>query len=49
VTHSIQTGEYLTQLAKRYNTTVEAILLANKDFNPKKINPGQELVIPVLP
>jgi tetratricopeptide (TPR) repeat protein len=49
VTHSIQSGEYLTQLAKRYNTTVEAILLANQDLNLKKINPGQELVIPVLP
>jgi tetratricopeptide (TPR) repeat protein len=49
VTHSIQTGEYLTQLAKRYNTTVEAILLANQDLNLKKFNPGQELVIPVLP
>jgi tetratricopeptide (TPR) repeat protein len=49
VTHSFQTGEYLTQLAKRYNTTVEAILLANKDLNLKKINPGQELIIPVLP
>jgi tetratricopeptide (TPR) repeat protein len=49
VTHSIQSGEYLTQLAKRYNTTVEAILLANKDLNLKKINPGQELIIPVLP
>ncbi len=49
VTYSIQSGEYLTQLAKRYNTTVEAILLANKDLNLKKINPGQELVIPVLP
>jgi tetratricopeptide (TPR) repeat protein len=49
VTHSLQSGEYLTQLAKRYNTTVEAILLANQDLNLKKINPGQELVIPVLP
>ena len=49
VNYSIQSGEYLTQLAKRYNTTVEAILLANQDLNLKKINPGQELVIPVLP
>jgi tetratricopeptide (TPR) repeat protein len=49
VTQSLQSGEYLTQLAKRYNTTVEAILLANQDLNLKKINPGQELVIPVLP
>ncbi len=48
VTHVVQSGDYLTSLASRYHTTVDAIAQANDlDFS-KKITIGQELVIPVL-
>jgi tetratricopeptide (TPR) repeat protein len=47
--HVVQEGEYLTLLAGRYGSTVQAIAVANgiEDFN--LIFPGQELLIPVLP
>jgi nucleoid-associated protein YgaU len=47
VAYVVQSGEYLTQLANRYNTTVGAILEANPNINPKNITPGDTLVIPV--
>jgi tetratricopeptide (TPR) repeat protein len=43
----VQSGEYLTQLANRYNTTVGAILEANPNINPKNVTAGDTLVIPV--
>jgi tetratricopeptide (TPR) repeat protein len=47
VTYVVQSGDYLTSLASRYHTTVDAIAQANDlDFS-KKITIGQELVIPV--
>ncbi len=49
VTHVVQEGEYLTQLANRYNTTVEAILSSNGSSSAKTIIIGQELNIPVEP
>jgi tetratricopeptide (TPR) repeat protein len=49
VTHIVQDGEYLTQLANRYNTTVEAILSSNGSTSAKVILVGQELQIPVEP
>jgi tetratricopeptide (TPR) repeat protein len=49
VTHIVQEGEYLTQLANRYNTTVEAILSSSGYTSAKVIIVGQELKIPVEP
>lgn len=49
VTHTLGSGDYLTQLANEYHTTVQAILAANKVVDPKKLTPGQTLKIPVLP
>ncbi len=47
VAYVVQSGEYLTQLANRYNTTVGAILEANPNINPKNVTAGDTLVIPV--
>ena len=49
VTHIVQEGEYLTQLANRYNTTVEAILANSGSSSAKAVLIGQELNIPVEP
>ncbi len=48
VTYVVQSGDYLTSLASRYHTTVDAIANANGLDFTKKITIGQELVIPVL-
>ena len=45
-TYVIQSGEYLTMLANRYNTTIDAIIEANNLSNPKQIEAGQEIIIP---
>ena len=44
--HVVESGEYLTQLANRYQTTTEAILKVNNLGNPKQVKIGQELIIP---
>ena len=49
VKHKVQEGDYLTQLARQYNTTVQAILDANELTNRNKIELGTELIIPTLP
>ena len=49
VTHKVEEGEYLTQLARKYNTTVQAILDANGLTNRNRIELGDELIIPTLP
>lgn len=49
VTHKVQEGDYLTQLARQYNTTVQAILDANNLTNRNKIELGSDLIIPTLP
>jgi len=48
-TYVVQAGDYLTMLARRYNTTVEAILQANNIGSARRIIVGQELVIPTSP
>jgi len=49
ITHVVQPGEYLILIATRFNSTVDAIVQANKIQNPRLIYPGQKLVIPVAP
>ncbi len=49
VTHIVKEGEYITQIASQYNTTVEAILQANNLGSARTIPPGRSLNIPVQP
>jgi tetratricopeptide (TPR) repeat protein len=49
VSHVVESGEYLTMIASRYHTTVDAILAANSIGTAKSLAPGQELIIPVQP
>jgi tetratricopeptide (TPR) repeat protein len=48
VTHKVQSGEYLTMIAARYGSTVQAIARANDIADPNRIYTGQELLIPVI-
>lgn len=48
-TYEVQEGDYLVSLARRFNTTVEAIASANRIDNPNRILAGQTLIIPSLP
>lgn len=42
----VQRGDTLWKIAKRYNTTIDAIVRANNIKNPDLIMPGQKLIIP---
>jgi LysM repeat protein len=47
VMHTVQRGEWLHRIARRYNTTVTKILAANPAIaNPNQIRVGQEIRIP---
>ncbi len=46
---TVKSGDYLSLLAHRYNTTVAAILSANDLNNQPRITPNQQLIIPTLP
>ncbi len=47
VYHTVAPGEYLSLIAVRYGTTVQAILYANPNiYNPNIIYPGMVLYIP---
>ncbi|MGH2358688.1 MAG: lytic transglycosylase [Candidatus Limnocylindria bacterium] len=48
-THVVARGENLTWIARRYGTTVEAIVAANGITNPRLILAGQQLSIPGEP
>lgn len=45
-THTVKAGERLSDIATRYNTTVEALLQANNFSNPNVIFVGQVLQLP---
>jgi LysM repeat protein len=47
VRHVVRPGENLTQIARRYGTTVSAIVQTNRLWNPNLIYTGQVLLIPV--
>jgi LysM repeat protein len=49
VIHEVASGETLSSIADKYDTTVEAILAANKLSSPDLIYKGQELVVPLMP
>lgn len=46
---TVKSGDYLTMLAHRYNTTVAAILSANEMNNQPRLTPNTQIVIPTLP
>jgi murein DD-endopeptidase MepM/ murein hydrolase activator NlpD len=46
VPHTVQTGDNLTKLANRYDTTVSNISSYNGLSNPNRLLPGQVLYIP---
>lgn len=46
VFYFVQRGETLYHIAKRYQTTVHAIVAANRLDDPNAITPGQALIIP---
>jgi len=46
---TIKSGDYLSMLAHRYNTTVAAILSANNMNNQPRLTPNSQLIIPTLP
>ena len=45
IIYTVQNGDTLWKLAKRFNTTVEDILAVNDIENPDLIYPGQRLII----
>lgn len=48
VVYTVQAGDNLSQIAGRFNTTIEAVMQAN-DLSTDVIRPGQELRIPGAP
>jgi LysM repeat protein len=46
-THKVQSGETPVAIARRYNVKLDALLTANPSLNPKRMQVGQSLVIPV--
>jgi LysM repeat protein len=46
-THKVQAGETPVAIARRYNVKVDALLMANPNLNPKRMQVGQSLVIPM--
>ncbi len=47
IEYFVQTGDTLANIASRYNSTVDAIMLENKIADANKINFGDKLMIPV--
>lgn len=46
IIHIVQWGENLTSIARRYGTTIQAIVVANNIGNQNRIYAGQRLIIP---
>ncbi|NBT89755.1 MAG: LysM peptidoglycan-binding domain-containing protein [Verrucomicrobia bacterium] len=48
-THTVQTGETVYAIAKKYGTTSEKILQANPGLNPSRIHAGDKILLPSGP
>ena len=46
---TVKSGDYISMLAHRYNTTVAAIMSANGLNNQPRLTPNTKLIIPILP
>ena len=46
VVHRVDRGETLSHIASRYGTSVSALEVANAGLNPRRLLPGQEIVVP---
>ena len=46
ITHVVQSGEWIWQIARTYGVDPQAIIDANNLSDPANIYPGQELIIP---
>ncbi len=46
--YTIRAGDTLFELAREYNTTVDAILRANPGLDPGNLQIGQRICIPSL-
>jgi LysM repeat protein len=49
IIHIVAKGDILSAIAKRYNVTVAAIVVANDLTNPDKLTIDQVLIIPLQP
>ena len=47
--HLVRRGDTLSGIAKRYGSSVSTIQKANNNINPRRLKPGQHLVIPLSP
>lgn len=45
-TYTVQPGDTLWNIARKFNTTLNALVAANKLGNPDQIYPGQVIIIP---
>ena len=41
----IKTGDTLSEIAKRYHTSVKKLLLLNPKLTPKTLKPGKQLIV----
>ncbi|MGI6647610.1 MAG: LysM peptidoglycan-binding domain-containing protein [Bacillota bacterium] len=49
IRYTIRAGDTLYALARRYGTSVEAILRANPGIDPNNLRVGQQIIIPTAP
>jgi LysM repeat protein len=47
ITYTVQSGDYLVAIARKYGTSVEAIAASNQITDPARIRAGMTLTIPV--
>lgn len=45
--HSVRTGDNYSRMAREYGVTVEAIMEANPNVNPNRLQIGQTILVPV--
>lgn len=48
-THEVKAGETLSLIAKKYGVKLDALMAANPRLDPRRMRPGQSLVIPAPP